>query len=127
MSDEFYRGSVDLEKELIAILKKVEKPQEILVKAAEEYAKDLRALPKPYSNLRRSKSKHMLETMTYRRAANEEVEVGAGVYWLRFVELGTSRTKKRKWATPANPFMRRAWESGKEKYQIIMLKEAGLL
>lgn len=125
MSDDFYKGFEELSNLLEEYIEKVENPQDILVVGAKKYVSDLSKLPRPYSQLKRVNSKHMLDTMHYRRAKNNEVEVGAGVYWLNFVERGTGRTTKRKWGTPANPFMRRTWGANSNKYYEAMLKEAG--
>lgn len=125
-NDNFTSGFNELSSELSEILRNVSNVQDILVVGAEEMVEDLSKLPKPYSQLKRVKSKHMLDVMGYRRAKNNEVEVGSGAYWLRYVELGTRVTQKRKWKTPANPFMRRTWDKNKTKYQKKMLKKAGL-
>lgn len=116
-------GFEELEKEINDILKNVENIQDILTEGAKEYVNDLSRLPRPYSKLKRIRSSHMLDVMGYRKADNNEVEVGAGVYWLRFVELGTQPSSKRKWSTPSNPFMRRTWDKNKEKYYKKMINK----
>ncbi len=126
MSDELYKGFDDLSNLLGDILKNIDDPQDALVEGAKLYVNDVSKLPRPYSDLKRVNSKHMLDTIHYRRAKNSEVEVGAGVYWLNFVNLGTSRSSKRKWSTPANPFLNRTWDANKNKYYSAIIKKIGL-
>lgn len=66
-----------LQRELELLIHNVEHIQDVLVDAAEAYVNDLRRLPKPYSNIRSTQHKHMLDEMGYRRAKHEEVEVGS--------------------------------------------------
>lgn len=115
-----------LQRELELLIHSVEHIQDVLVDAAEAYVNDLRRLPKPYSKIRSSQHKHMLDEMGYRRAKHEEVEVGSGVYWLRFVEFGTRASSKRRWGTPRQPFLGPTYALNQSKYTKIMIEKLKL-
>ena len=47
-----------------------------LMEGAEQLARDVRALPKPRSQIRKSGYTHLLDTVSARKGKNGEVEVG---------------------------------------------------
>jgi len=118
MSNEFYSGFNDLSKDIESYLKNVENVQEVLEVGAKEFTNDLLKLPKPKSQIRKSGYTHLIDTFTYRKAKNNEIEVGWGKYYGRMVEYGTSKFGSR-------PHLRPAWETNKNKYYSVMLKKLG--
>ena len=76
------------------LLKKYEVSEEEVLKAMEQGAKemcmDLRKLPRPRSNIRKSGYTHLIETFTYKKN-KKDIEVGWGKYYGPMVENGTVR------------------------------------
>lgn len=126
MSD-LLSGFDDLTQELADLIRNVDNVQEVLVVGAEAYVDDLRKLGKPYSQIRKSGYTHMLDSISYKKAKNKEVEVGStAAYHLRFVNDGTKASSKRKWSTPRQPFLHTTYNLNKNKYDKKMLKKLGL-
>lgn len=118
MSNDFYSGFDDLSKDIESYLKNVENVQEILEIGAKEFTGDLLKLPKPKSRIRKSGYTHLVDSFSYRKAEDNEVEVGWGKYYGRMVEEGTSRMN-------SQPHLKPTWERNKEKYYKTMLKKLG--
>lgn len=116
MSNDFYEGFDELGKELELYLKNVENVQDILEVGAKEFTNDLLKLPKPKSNIRKSGYTHLVDSFSYRKVDNNEVEVGWGKYYGRMVEYGTSKMK-------AQPHLRPTWERNKNRYYEKMIKK----
>ncbi len=89
-----------------------EKVMSVLEEGANEFVKDVRALPQP----RRPGSgyTHLLDSVTTKRNG-EEVEVGWGKYYGIMVERGTCKML-------ARPHMRPTFERNAEKYYKKMQK-----
>lgn len=85
---------------------------EVLEYGAEEFAKDLRALPKPRSTVRKAGYTHIIDTMTTRRR-KDEIEVGWGKYYGPMLERGTRKMR-------AQPHVRPLFEKNSEKYYKLM-------
>lgn len=75
--------------------------------------KDLLALPKPKSDIRRGKHTHLVDTFASERKG-QSINVGWGKYYGRMVEKG-HRTVNGKTVKP-QPHMIPMWEKNKEKY-----------
>jgi HK97 gp10 family phage protein len=116
MSDSFYSGFDDLSKDIETYLKNAENVQEVLEVGAKEFTNDLLKLPKPKSSIRKSGYTHLVDSFSYRKVDNNEVEVGWGKYYGRLVEEGTFKMK-------AQPHLRPTWERNKNKYYEKMIKK----
>lgn len=88
----------------------------VLEKGAAALTKDVRALPKPWSEIHKAGYTHLLNTVAHRRKKNE-IEVGWGKYYGPMVENGTRRNKG------GTPHIRPTYIKNKKKYGTIM-KEA---
>ena len=62
----------------------------VLEIGAKQLTEDVRALPRPRSQINAPGYTHLLDTMTY-KVAGEEVEVGWGKYYGPMVENGTTK------------------------------------
>ena len=119
MSDTFFsaEGFDEFSKLLEQYSKKTEEKTvlEVLEYGANEFAKDLRALPKPRSQIRKAGYTHILDTMTTRRR-EKEIEVGWGKYYGPMLERKTKKMKK------AHPHVRPTFERNSKKYYSAMSK-----
>lgn len=118
---EFYTdGFNSLEKLLEKYQKKTseENVLKVLETGADALVKDIKALPKPRSKIRKAGYTHLLDTVSYRRY-QKEVEVGWGKYYGPMVERGTKVMKK----TKGVPHVRPTYEGNKEKYAKLMAAE----
>lgn len=120
-ANDYLDGFLELEEELAALLSKVEKTEDVLVKGADAFVKDLLKLPKPYSQIKKSGYTHMINTFTWRMSTHKkgEVEVGWGKYYGRMVEEGTVKSKRQ-------PHLKPTYNKNKNKYHKIMIRELGL-
>jgi HK97 gp10 family phage protein len=109
-----FKGFIELSKELESMISKVENIQDVLEVGAIEFVNDLKKLAKPISKIRKSGYTHLIDTFSYRKAKNDEVEVGWGKYYGRMVELGTENMGSRAHLKPT-------FEQNKEKYYRKML------
>jgi HK97 gp10 family phage protein len=116
MSNNFYSGFNDLSKDIENYLKNAENVQEVLEVGAKEFTNDLLKLPKPKSQIRKSGYTHLVDSFSYRKTKNNEVEVGWGKYYGRMVEFGTSKMGSR-------PHLNPTWERNKSKYYEKMIKK----
>jgi len=116
MSNDFYEGFDELGKELELYLKNVENVQDILEVGAKEFVNDLLKLPKPKSKIRKSGYTHLVDSFSYRKAKNNEIEVGWGEYYGLMVEKGTTKMR-------AQPHLKTTWERNKNKYYEKMIKK----
>lgn len=115
---EFYEaGFVDFEKILNQYSQKadIKNVLNVIEKGAEEFAKDVKSLPKPRRLINKSGYTHLLDTVTTKRK-NEEIEVGWGKYYGPMVERGTK-------SFSGIPHMKPTFENNKEKYYKIMINE----
>ena len=110
-----YDGFLELAEELEKTIKKVEKPEKILEIGAREFTKDLKKLPKPISQIRKSGYTHLVNTFSYRQKG-KEFEVGWGKYYGPMVENGTNKMSARAHLKPC-------FERNKEKYYDKVIKE----
>lgn len=85
-----------------------EKVLDAIENTAEQLAKDVRALPKPRSQLVSGGYTHLLDTVTSRRK-DKEVEVGWGKYYGPMVEGGTTKMG-------SQPHLVPTWNRNKDKY-----------
>lgn len=83
-----------------------------LEKGAEQFAADIRKLPKPRSQIAKAGYTHLLDTVTHKRT-NKDVEVGWGKYYGPMVEHGTTKMRGASHIQPT-------FERNKEKYYKIM-------
>jgi len=116
MSVDFTDSGMDLFSELIKEYSKKASPENVLnvmQEAADTLASDVRALPKPRSNI--SKPTHLLDTVTTKKI-DGEIEVGWGKYYGPMVERGTRRMS-------AQPHLKPTWERNKKKYVDDMKKK----
>lgn len=88
-----FEGINDLINDLEKYMKNVQNPQDILEIGAKEFVKDLLKLTKPISKIKKSGYTHLIDSFSYQRTKNYEIEVGWGKYYGRMVEDGTSKTK----------------------------------
>ena len=112
---ELYNGFQDLMEDLEKIISKVEKPEKILEIGAKEFTQDLKKLPKPISQIKKSGYTHLIRTFAYRQKG-KEFEIGWGKYYGPMVENGTEKMNARTHLKPC-------WEKNKEKYYKKMIKE----
>lgn len=122
MSDiEFYTDGFDELSKLIekmADRAKGKKVLEALETGAGQLEKDVRALPKPRSEIRTAGYTHLLDTVTH-RTVNDEVEVGWGKYYGPMVERGARTMKK------AHPHISTTFERNKKSYYQVMIEKLG--
>jgi HK97 gp10 family phage protein len=116
--DLVFQGLDELTKDLEEYLKGVDNVQEVLEVGAKEFTKDLLKLPRPISRIRKSGYTHLIDSFSYRKAKNNEVEVGWGKYYGRMVESGTIKMN-------ARPHLKPTWEQNQNKYYSLMLKRLG--
>ncbi|WP_297780353.1 HK97-gp10 family putative phage morphogenesis protein [Blautia sp.] len=83
-----------------------------LEKGAEQFATDIRKLPKPRSEITKAGYTHLLDTVTYKRTKSD-IEVGWGKYYGPMVENGTKKMN-------GSPHIKPGFERNKEKYYKIM-------
>ena len=100
------------------IISKVEKPEKILEIGAKEFTQDLKKLPKPISQIKKSGYTHLIRTFAYRQKG-KEFEVGWGKYYGPMVENGTEKMNEQ-------PHLYPLWDKNKEKYYKLMLTKAGI-
>ncbi len=112
-----FEGINDLINDLNKIMNNASNPQDILEIGAQEFVKDLLKLPKPISKIRKSGYTHLIETFTYQKVQNNEINIGWGKYYGRMVEDGTFKTR-------AQPHLKPTYEKNKEKYYKIMIERA---
>ena len=108
---EFYTDGFDeLEKLLNEYSKKTSQENilNVMEKGAAALVRDIMALPKPRSDIRKAGYTHLLDTMSYRRNRGE-IEVGWGKYYGPMVERGTHRAPK------GSPHVRPTFERNKGK------------
>lgn len=116
---EFYTDGFDeLEKLLNEYSKKTSQENilNVMEKGAAALVRDMMALPKPRSDIRKAGYTHLLDTMSYRRNRGE-IEVGWGKYYGPMVERGTHRAPK------GSPHVRPTFERNKGTYNNLMIKE----
>ena len=113
-----FKGIDELSSELEDYLKGVDNVQDVLEVGADAFTKDLLKLPKPKSRIRKSGYTHLIDSFSFRKSRNKEVEVGWGKYYGRMVEGGTSKMN-------ARPHLKPTWEQNKEKYYTLMLRKLG--
>ena len=113
-----FQGIDELTKDLEEYLKGVDNVQEVLEVGAKEFTNDLLKLPKPKSRIRKSGYTHLIDSFSFRKAKNNEIEVGWGKYYGRMVEKGTMKMN-------AQPHLNPTWEQNKEKYYTLMLRKLG--
>lgn len=108
---------LDLQKELEAIIRKVENTDNILEIGAKEYVKDLLKLPKPKSKIKAAGYTHLVDSFNYKNSNKHkgEIEVGWGKYYGPFVDRGTTKIK-------ARPHLKPTFNKNKDKYYSMMLK-----
>ena len=85
---------------------------DVLEYGAEAFAKDLRALPRPRSEIKKAGYTHILDTMTTKKR-EKEIEVGWGKYYGPMLERGTRKMR-------AQPHVRPLFEKNSEKYYKLM-------
>lgn len=88
---------------------------DVLEYGANEFVKDVRALPKPRSLISKGGYTHLLDTVTTRRA-EKEIETGWGKYYGTMVEKGTRRMN-------AQPHMSTTYKRNADKYYKMMNKK----
>lgn len=110
-----YDGFLELMESLEKSISKVEEPEKILEIGAKEFVNDLKKLPKPISQIRKSGYTHLIRTFSYRKKG-KEFEVGWGKYYGPMVENGTKKMT-------ARTHLRPCFERNKEKYYIHMMKK----
>ena len=108
-------GLEDLEKILSEYAKKTDNVMEVLEIGATEFVNDVRKLPKPRSNVRKSGYTHLLDTIAKDKKIGE-IEVGWGKYYGPMVEKGTVKMK-------GFPHFAPTFERNKEKYYRKMIGE----
>lgn len=116
---EFYTDGFDeLEKLLNEYSKNTSQENilNVMEKGAAALVRDIMALPKPRSDIRKAGYTHLLDTMSYRRNRGE-IEVGWGKYYGPMVERGTHRAPK------GSPHVRPTFERNKGTYNNLMIKE----
>ena len=116
---EFYTDGFDeLEKLLNEYSKKTSQENilNVMEKGAAALVRDIMALPKPRSDIRKAGYTHLLDTMSYRRNRGE-IEVGWWKYYGPMVERGTHRAPK------GSPHVRPTFERNKGTYNNLMIKE----
>lgn len=86
-----------------------------MMDGAEQLARDVRALPKPRSQIRKSGYAHLLDTVSARKGKNGEVEVGWGKYYGPMVEAGTLKMN-------AQPHLRGLFKKDSNKYYNLILQ-----
>jgi HK97 gp10 family phage protein len=77
-------------------------------KIAKEFVNDLLKLPRPRSNIKKSKHTHLVNSFAYEKTA-KDVAVGWGKYYGRMVEEGTRKMKSQAHLVPL-------WNRNQEKY-----------
>lgn len=114
MSNNTFNGFNELLDELENYISIVDNNQEILEIGAKEFVSDLKKLPKPISEIKRSNYTHLIDTFGYRKN-KDEIEVYWGKYYGPMLEGGTTKMGSR-------PHLKPLWEKNKIKYYDKMLK-----
>ena len=116
MSEEFYEDGFNAFSKLLGEYSRKmdeDKIVEALEYGAEEFI-NLKALPKPRSQMRMAGYTHILDTMTTRKT-DKEVEAGWGKYYGPMLERGTSKMN-------AQPHLRPTFKKNSKKYYSLMSK-----
>lgn len=114
---EIYADGLDEFSKMLEEFKKrteVKNVTKVLEIGAGQLAEDVRALPRPRSQINTPGYTHLLDTMTY-KVAGEEVEVGWGKYYGPMVENGTAKMN-------GVEHLRPTFNRNKEKYYKNMQK-----
>lgn len=112
MNEELF-GQISLIKELEDEIKKADKVEEKLERAAKLFVSDLNRLATPYSNIRKSGYTHLVRSFSYKKN-NDEYEVGWGKYYGPMVEKGTTKMS-------SQPHLEPLYKTNEEKYTQILL------
>lgn len=113
-----YLGFESLSEIVSQYIEAAENSIEAIAAGAKALVIDLKKLPKPMSEIRKSGYTHLVKTFTY-EVGTKEVVVGWGKYYGRMVENGTNKMAARQHLKPL-------FERNKEKYYKIMLMRAGI-
>lgn len=114
---EIYTDGFDEFSKMLGEFKKrteVKNVTKVLEIGARQLVEDVRALPRPRSQINTPGYTHLLDTMTY-KVEGEEVEVGWGKYYGPMVENGTMKMK-------GTEHLRPTFNRNKEKYYKNMQK-----
>ena len=118
MSAQVYNdGLMNLENILSEYAKKADNFMDALEIGATELVNDVRKLPKPRSDVRKSGYTHLLDSVT-KNKTTKEIEVGWGKYYGTMVEKGTKRMR-------GTPHFAPTFEKNKEKYYKKMIGGLG--
>lgn len=119
MSDvAFHADGLDSLQKMLKELAEKAEPSNVeraMEKGAQALANDVRALPKPRSQITKSGYTHLLDSVTLRKNKGE-IEVGWGKYYGPMVENGTRKMS-------AQPHMRPTFNRNKDKYYKLMVDE----
>lgn len=119
MSDvSFHTDGLDSLQKMLKELAEKAEPSNVeraMEKGAQALANDVRALPKPRSQITKSGYTHLLDSVTLRKNKGE-IEVGWGKYYGPMVENGTRKMS-------AQPHMRPTFNRNKDKYYKLMVDE----
>lgn len=113
-----YSGFEVLSQIVSQYIQATEDGNKALVAGAKEFVKDLRKLPKPISEIKKSGYTHLIRSFTYEEQ-DKEVVVGWGKYYGRMIEYGTVKMN-------AQPHFGPVFERNKEKYYKTMLSTLGI-
>lgn len=111
-----FEGINELISNLENIISNVNNTQEILEVGAKEFVRDLLKLTKPMSQIKKSGYTHLIDTFGYKKVKNNEIEVGWGKYYGKFVEDGTIKTK-------SQPHLKPTFNNNCDKYYTKMIKK----
>ncbi len=90
--------------------------QKVLEAGAQDFVNILLKLPKPKSKLNYPGYTHLIDTFTYAKNKNGEVEVGWGKYYGPMVDRGTIKMD-------AIPHLTPAWDSNKDMIYKTMIEK----
>lgn len=120
----FHGGEMEIDAdgmdEFSALLKEYERltneiaVTEVLQQGADDFVRDLQALPQPKSNIMKAGYTHLIDSFADRKRG-QEIEVGWGKYYGPMVERGTKRMM-------ARPHMVPLFNANKDKYYKKMIQ-----
>lgn len=117
--DDFYSaGMNEFQKMIQEYEEKFEqsKVEAAMMEGAEQLVRDVRALPKPRSQIQKAGYTHLLDTVSARKGKNGEIEVGWGKYYGPMVEAGTRKMN-------AQPHLRGQFKKDSNKYYNLILQK----
>jgi HK97 gp10 family phage protein len=118
LRDNFTVGFEGIGKQLSDLISKIDNKEDAIESVANDFASDIRRMPRPRSKCRSRGYTHLIDTVSYRKKG-DVFQVGWGKYYGHMVESGTFRMN-------GSPHMRPTWQQNREKYIDSLKRKFGL-